>query len=187
LEKDLYFCKPKFREMSGLITIPISGLKEGRRLYDFEIGDKFFEEFEESEIKEGNLAVNIELDKRSSHFDLIIKINGEVRICCDRCLEMFLQHIECENRLVVKLGEKWDDSDPDIITITADEHELDIKQYLYEFIHLALPIQRFHPLDKTGKATCNPDMLKKLNQHIVTREKGNDPRWDELKKLINNN
>jgi uncharacterized metal-binding protein YceD (DUF177 family) len=187
LEKDLYFCKPKFEEMSGLFIIPISGLKEGRHLFDFRIGNKFFEGFEESEIKEGNLSVSIELDKRSSHFDLIVNITGEVRICCDRCLEMFFQTIACENRLLVKFGKKWDDSDPDIILIPADEHELDMKQYLYEFIHLALPIQRVHPGDKTGTNSCNPDMLKKLSQYIVNDERKNDPRWDELKKLINNN
>jgi uncharacterized protein len=173
--------------MSGLLIIPISGLRDGRHLYDFEIGNKFFEEFEESEIKEANLSAGIELDKRSSHFDLIIKIKGVVRICCDRCLEMFLQPINCENRLLVKFGKKWDDTNPDIITIPADENELDLKQYLYEFIHLALPIQRVHPGDKPGKNFCNPDMLKKLNQHILNKEKENDPRWDELKKLINNN
>ncbi|MBA4322644.1 MAG: riboflavin synthase subunit alpha [Odoribacter sp.] len=173
--------------MSGLFIIPISGLKDGHHLFDFEIGDKFFEEFEESEIKEGNLSVRIELDKRSSHFDLIVKITGEVRICCDRCLEMFFHPIASENRLLVKFGGKWDANDPDIITMPADEHELDIKQYLYEFIHLALPIQRIHPGDKTGTNSCNPEMLKKLNQHIVNDEKKIDPRWDELKKLINNN
>jgi uncharacterized protein len=173
--------------MSELFILPISGLKEGRHLYDFEIGNHFFDEFEESEIKEGNLLVNIVLDRRSSHFDLIFKISGEVRVSCDRCLEMFFQHIECENKLLVKFGKKWDDTDPDIITIPADEHELDIKQYLYEFIHLALPIQKIHPGEETGTNGCNPDMLKKLNQHIVNEVKDNDPRWDELKKLINNN
>jgi uncharacterized metal-binding protein YceD (DUF177 family) len=173
--------------MSGLFNIPISILKEGHHIFDFEIGDKFFEEFEGSEIKEANLSVVIELDKRSSHFDLIFKITGEVRICCDRCLEIFLLPIASENRLLIKLGKNWDDSDPDIITIPADMHELDIKQYLYEFIHLALPIQRVHPGDKPGENSCNEDMLKKLNQHIVNNEKEEDPRWDELKKLINNN
>jgi uncharacterized protein len=187
LEKDLYFCKPKFEEMSGLFTIPLSGLKEGCLLYNFELENKFFEEFEESEIKEGNLSAIIEVDKRSSHFDLVARISGEVRICCDRCLEMFLQPINCEHRLLVKFGKKWDDSDPDIITVPADEHELDIKQYLYEFIHLALPIQRIHPVDQTGNSLCNPEMLKKLSQHIISVEKETDPRWDELKKLINNN
>jgi uncharacterized protein len=173
--------------MSGLFIIPISGLKEGHHLFEFEIGDKFFEEFEESEIKEGNLSVYIELDKRSSHFDLFFKISGKVRICCDRCLDMFFHPIECENRLLVKFGKNWDDNNPDMITIPSDMNELDIKQYLYEFIHLALPIQRIHPADNTGKNSCDPDMLEKLNQHIVVNEKGSDPRWDQLKKLINNN
>ncbi len=173
--------------MSGLFTIPLGGLKKGCLQYDFEIGDKFFEEFEESEIKEGTLLVNIELVKQPSHFDLIVRIAGKVRISCDRCLELFFQHIECEHRLLVKLGEKWDDSDPDIITIPADEHELDIKKHLYEFIHLALPIQRVHPEGQKGTSFCNPDMLKKLSRYIVKEEKETDPRWDELKKLINNN
>jgi uncharacterized protein len=173
--------------MSGLFIIPISGLREGRHLYDFEIGNRFFEEFEGSEITEGNLSVNIELDKRSSHLDLIFKIQGKVRICCDRCLEMFFQDIKCENRLLVKFGETLDDSDPDIITVPAGENELDVKQYLYEFIYLALPIKRVHPGGETGIDHCNPDMMEKLKQHIVNEAKEYDPRWDELKKLINNN
>ena len=173
--------------MSELFFIPISGLKEGHYLYDFEIGNEFFEDFEESEIKEGNLSASIELDKRSSHFDLIFKIKGEVRICCDRCLEMFLHPIECENRLLVKFGVKWDDNDPDMITVPAEEHELNIKQYLYEFIYLALPIKRTHSEDKNGNNICNPDMIKVLKQHIVNEEKVSDPRWDELKKLLNKN
>jgi uncharacterized protein len=173
--------------MSGLLTIPIRGLKEGRYTYDLEIGEKFFEQFEESEIKEGNLSVCIELDKRSSHFDLIFKIRGQVKICCDRCLEMFLHTLSCENRLLVKFGKKWDDSDPDILTVPTDEKELDISQSLYEFIHLALPIKRIHPDNKIGESSCNPDMLGKINEHIVNNEKENDPRWDELKKLVNNN
>ncbi len=173
--------------MSCSFKVPISGLKDGHHFYDFEIRNKFFEEFEESEIKEGNLSVKVELDKRSSHFDLIIKIAGEVRICCDRCLEMFFQPLECENRLLVKFGKKWDDCDPDIIIMPAEENDLDIKQYLYEFIHLALPIKRIHPDDATGESSCDPEMLKKLNQHIVNESKMNDPRWDELKKLISNN
>jgi uncharacterized protein len=187
LKKDLYFCRPKFEEMSGLLKLPIGGLKEGHHFYDFEIGNKFFEEFEESEIKEGDLSVRVELEKRPSHFDLIVKISGKVRICCDRCLEMLFQPLECENKLLIKFGKVWDDSDPDIIIIPADETELEIKQYLYEFIHLALPIKRIHPVDSKGASTCDPEMLRKLDQHIVNENKPNDPRWDELKKLINNN
>jgi uncharacterized protein len=173
--------------MGGSYTIAISGLKEGRHKIDFEIDNKFFESFEESEIKEGMLSVDIELEKRSTHIDLLIKISGKVEVCCDRCLDMFFYPVECENRLLIKLGKKMDDEDPDIVSLTADEHELDLKQHLYEYIHLALPIKRVHPDDIEGKSRCDPAMLKKLNELIVEEENENDPRWDELRKLINDN
>ena len=172
--------------MSGLFTIPISGLKQGPYFYDFDIDKEFFENFEESEVKEGLLKAFIEADKNSSHIDLSIKIRGEVSLTCDRCLEIFSFPVDCENRLLVRFGKLTDDSDPDIVTLTPDEHELDLKQYFYEYILLALPIKRMHPVNKQGKSDCDPEMLKKLRQHIVKEVPGTDSRWDELKKLMNN-
>jgi uncharacterized protein len=173
--------------MSGSCTIPLSGLKEGRHVIDFEIGKEFFERFEESEVKEGSLIANIEIDKRSSHLDILLRISGSIRICCDRCLEMFSQPVGCENRLLVKFGKSIEDSDPDIISVPDDEHELDLQKHIYEFIHLALPIKRVHPDDQNGNSTCDPVMLKKLEELIVEEEIESDPRWDELKKLMNDN
>jgi uncharacterized protein len=173
--------------MSGRYTIPLSGLKEGRHIIDFEIDKEFFEQFEESEVKEGSLIANIGLDKRSSHSDLAIRISGNVKICCDRCLEMFFHPVECENRLLVKFGKTIEDIDPDILSLPVGEHELDLQQHIYEFIMLALPIKRVHPNDKNGKSTCDPVMLKKLDELIVDEEPETDPRWDELKKLMNDN
>ncbi len=173
--------------MSGSGTIQLSGLKEGHHTIDFEIDKEFFEQFEESEVKEGRLIANIEMDKRSTHLDLKIGISGSVRISCDRCLEMFSQHVSSENRVLVKFGKSIEDIDPDILSVPIDEHELDLQQQIYEFIMLALPIKRVHPADKKGISTCDPVMLKKLEELIIEEEKDNDPRWDELKKLINDN
>jgi uncharacterized metal-binding protein YceD (DUF177 family) len=173
--------------MSGSYTILLSGLKEGHHAVDFEIDKEFFELFEESEVKEGSLIANIEMDKRSTHLDLIIRVSGSVRISCDRCLEMFSQPIASENRLLVKFGKSIDDTDPDILSIPIYENELDLHQQLYEFIMLALPIKRVHPLDKNRKSMCDPGMLKKLEELIIEEEKEDDPRWDELKKLMNDN
>jgi uncharacterized protein len=173
--------------MSGTYSILLSGLKEGHHSLDFEIDKEFFEHFEESEVKEGSLIANIEMDKRTTHIDLIIRVSGSVRVSCDRCLEMFSQHVSSENRILVKFGKSIDDIDPDIISVSADENELDLRQQLYEFIMLALPIKRVHPADKKGRSTCDPVMLKKLEALIIEEEKENDPRWDELKKLMNDN
>jgi uncharacterized metal-binding protein YceD (DUF177 family) len=173
--------------MSGTYTILLSGLKEGHHTLDFEIDKEFFEQFEEAEVKEGSLIANIEMDKRTTHIDLIIRVSGSVRVNCDRCLEIFSQPVSSENRILVKFGKSIDDIDPDIISVSADENELDLHQQLYEFIMLALPIKRVHPADKKGRSTCDPVMLKKLEELIIVEEKENDPRWDELKKLMNDN
>jgi len=173
--------------MSGSFVIPLSGLKEGHHTIDFEIDKEFFEQIEESEVKEGCLIANIEMDKRSSHLDMIIRVSGSVRISCDRCLEIFSQPVSSENRLLVKFGEKIEDIDPDILSVPTDDYKLDLQQQIYEFIMLALPIKRVHPADKKGKSTCDPVMLKKLEELLIIEEKENDPRWDELKKLMNNN
>jgi uncharacterized protein len=173
--------------MPGLFSIPISGIKTGHHIFEFEINKSFFDLFKESEVKEGELNAVTEAIKSSSHLDLDIKISGEVRVSCDRCLGMFDQPVRSENRLLVKFGSINDNSDPEIITIPADENELDLKQYFYEFIHLSLPIRRIHPADANGISTCDPVMLQKLKEHLVEKEKGDDPRWDELRKLMNNN
>jgi len=173
--------------MPRLYTIPLNGLKEGHHTFKFEVDNEYFENFEESEIKEGNLTVIAEVEKRSSHLELEIIISGQVKICCDRCLEMFAFPIECRNSIIVKSGSGHDENDPDIIILALNEQELDLKQYIYEFIYLALPIKRVHPRGSDGKSTCDPEMIRKLNEHIVDEERINDPTWDELKKLINDN
>ena len=173
--------------MSGSCIIPLSGLKVGRHIIDFEIGKEFFEQFEESEVKEGSLIANIVLDKRSSLLDLEISISGSLQICCDRCLELFSQPLKCENRLLVKIGKSIAEDDPDIISISPEEHQLDMRQHLYEYILLALPIKRVHPDDKDGNSTCDPLMLKKLMEHRAEKDNDIDPRWEELKKLMNDN
>lgn len=173
--------------MSGLFTIPLSGLREGHYTFEFDIDKEFFDLFEESEIKEGDLAAVARVEKMPAHLEFTVKISGRVTVCCDRCLEMFEYPVECENHFLVKYGPEHDFSGPDIITLSADEHELDLKQFFYEFIHLALPIRRVHPVDQSGNSTCNPEMIRKLNEHLIDNEKNTDPRWDDLKRLMNDN
>jgi len=173
--------------MSGLFAIPVSGIKDGHHKFEFEINKTFFDLFEESEVKEGELIAVVSLGKSSSHLDLEIKISGKIKISCDRCLVMFDHPLKYENRLLVKFGNEMDDSDPEIITIPRDEHELDLNQYIYEFIILALPIQRVHPETADGISTCDPEMLGKLKEHLVEGDVEGDPRWEELRKLMNDN
>ena len=173
--------------MSRLYTIPVNGLKNGYHTVEFNIDDEFFDNFEESEVKKGNLTVFIESEKNTSFMDMAITIKGYVEVLCDRCLEPFNQTIYCENDLLLKFGDKGKDDDPDIVTISKEESDFDLSQIFYEYIILALPIKRVHPDDAEGNSTCDPEMLKKLSEHLSYNEDNiDDPRWDALKKLKNN-
>jgi uncharacterized metal-binding protein YceD (DUF177 family) len=172
--------------MSGQFSIPVKGLAVGYYSFDFEIDKKFFDLFEESEIKNGSLKATVKAEKGATHIDISVVIEGHVEVICDRCLESFAFPLHCENRLIAEFsGENTDD--PDILIISHDEPELDMKQYFYEFILLALPIQRIHPESKDGISSCNPTMIKKLDEHrSIEDDNNNDPRWDALKNLKNN-
>jgi uncharacterized metal-binding protein YceD (DUF177 family) len=173
--------------MSGMFSVPIGGMKVGGHSYEFKIDKAFFDQFEESEIGEGKLTAAVIASKQTTHIDLEIKISGTVDIECDRCLGVYSQAISCENRLLVRFGRETDLSDPDIVSVPADENELDMSQYFYEYILLALPMKRVHPADRNGKSSCDPAMLEKLEEYNVDEDKTADPRWDELKRLMNNN
>ena len=172
--------------MSGLYSIPISGMKEGCRSFDFEIGNDLFAHFEEAEVREGSLKAIVQAEKGPAHIDLTILIDGAVNISCDRCLGIFPFPVHCINSLLVKFGKTHDESDPDIILLSEEENELDLMQYFYEYIILALPIQRIHPADESGNSTCDPEMISRLNRHLKNNNTRTDQRWDELRKITNN-
>jgi uncharacterized protein len=185
--KRIYNFADRKKEMPGLYSIPLAGLKEGRHTYGFTLGNDFFEAFEGTEIRKGELKAEVMLEKCSTHLQLDIVIKGNAEVMCDRCLEKFYLPLSCENRLFVRQGKEWEETDPDMITMPLDEHELDLSQFFYEYIHLALPLKRIHPDDYKGRSTCDPEMIRRLEEHLIADEDKSDPRWDVLKKLTENN
>ena len=67
-------------------------------------------------------------------------------------------------------------------------YEINIQQYIYELIVLAVPIKRIHPGVEDG--TLNSDILDKLKElspELSNKNKENkdiDPRWNTLKNLL---
>jgi uncharacterized protein len=169
--------------MSGFYDIPLSGLKEGSHIYDFDADRDFFEGIDETEIRECDLKIRTILVKRSAHMELTVALEGRVMITCDRCLEDYWQEVESKNVLLIKYGDQWDEVDDEVVMIPNGESSFDMSQFIYEFTHLALPVQRIHPDDENGESTCDPVMLEKLMDHLPDSEDNIDPRWKELGKL----
>ena len=104
-------------------------------------------------------------------------------VTCQRCLDELTLPIYTEEHLVVRFGEDKTAETDELVIIPESEGVIDMAWYLYEFIGLNIPIQ---PVHEEGE--CNEQMEELLEKYSPNREKEEiDPRWEDLKKLINNN
>jgi uncharacterized metal-binding protein YceD (DUF177 family) len=165
--------------------IQFGNLSVGKHAFSFKVKDSFFELFENSEIKSGDFTVKVNMERQSTMLLLGFEIKGKASLECDRCGDDFLLPVSGEQHLIVKLGgEDMEDND-EIVSVASSENELDVSQFMYEYIVLSLPLRRTHP-GKTGKNACNPEAIKKLEQISVQKEsetQAEDPRWKALKNI----
>jgi uncharacterized metal-binding protein YceD (DUF177 family) len=169
-------------------TIPFVGLKVGKHQFDFEIKKSFFEHFEYEDFNDVNVKVDLVLEKKSTLLELHFEISGFVNINCDLTNESFDQTIKNSFDLVVNFGDEYNDENIDILIIPHGTFEINIQQYIYELIVLAVPIKRIHPGVEDG--TLDSEILKKLEElsprlkEEKNKEEDIDPRWNTLKKLL---
>ena len=77
------------------------------------------------------------------------------------------------------------DDNEEVLVLPHGEHHLNVGQYIYEMMVLALPSKRVHPGIADG--TLDSDIVKRLEELSPDKEnkkEDTDPRWDELKKLL---
>lgn len=170
---------------------------------EFELDDQFFIDLDAPEVRQGRGHVSLEVKKQAagSAFELSFDIEGIVVVQCDRCLDDMEQEIAISDRLMVKLGTEYSEED-DWVTIPEEDGEINVAWYIYEFIVLAIPLKHVH-----APGQCNEAMAEKLKEHLriaaddediasVEMEEDedlestsqiSDPRWNELKKILDNN
>ena len=172
--------------MSGAreYVINYGSLPFGEHEFEFHVSDSFFQKFENSLVQKGDIDVLVVLDKKEAMMLLDFTMEGHIIVECDRCLEDLDLDIESFNELIVKLGEETGEEAEDVIVISTREHELDVAQYIYEYISVLIPMRNVHE-DEEGNPDCDPEVLKVLEKHIAPEEKEEnppaDPRWDALK------
>ncbi|MEN8224540.1 MAG: DUF177 domain-containing protein, partial [Bacteroidota bacterium] len=133
-------------------VIPFVGLKEGVHDYSYEIDGKFFESFEYSEIDNGKIHADVQMDRQERMLIFEFKMKGFVIVPCDRCLEDMEYPLEVKERLIVKFGQEYEEETEEILIIPETVSQIDISGFIYEYIMLALPLKRVHP---DGVESCN--------------------------------
>ena len=176
--------QPDFRvvmKMGNDYILPIAGLSIGYHDFEFEIDDKFFDNFEFSEVKKGNVKVNLNVEKHERESILTFNFGGSVFIPCDRCNDEFEQPIENEVVIYLKYGHEYEEESDDVIVIPSEEGEFDISSLIYEYIILSLPIHRVHE----DVSECNQEIINYLENaaNQVVENDDIDPRWKCLEEL----
>ena len=177
--------------MLAKYSIAYKGLSTGKHHFDFSVDDRFFDAFEDSEIKKGHADVSVDLDKQSHLLTLDFRINGEVAVTCDRCLEEMEQQVDTSYAMSIKYGDDYDEGD-DCVTLPEGEAGYNVARVIYDTVALAIPIMHVHP-----DGQCDKEMSSLLEEHLATGDGSNDdcdcdddncdPRWEALKKLKDNN
>ena len=111
------------------------------------------------------------------------RIDGKVIVECDRCLEDLVIPIDIDRALSVKFAKESEESDDDDIMILDErDADLDLNQFVYDYICLAVPLQKIHP-----DGECDIEMIKRIAGEDKTKgQNGDDTPFSNLKDLLNN-
>ena len=150
--------------------VDLKGMATDTVSYRWQADNDFFSAVQGSEIKQGLLDVALRVKRTSGAYELEFQLQGEVEVTCDRCLESMNQPIDAFCTLRVVMGEDFVD-DGDVVVIPEREGVINVAWNIYEFAALQIPLRHVHP-------DC--EALSESSE-----EERVDPRWTELKKLIN--
>jgi uncharacterized metal-binding protein YceD (DUF177 family) len=168
--------------------IQFGGLSLGEHQFEFEVTQKFFEQFKDSEITKANVQVKANLIKQNSLMHILFSFEGTVNLNCDRCLINYDCPTSGQEKLVIKYGNP-EESNDEILVLIEGVEEADFTQYLYEYIELAIPSRKVPCEDEELDidVECDEETLAKFNELKTEEEPSENPEWDKLKNIKFNN
>lgn len=169
--------------------IAFVGLKPGVHEYHYDIDDLFFEHIRKQEFSHCSAHVKLLLDKKTNFMLLKFEVGGKLEVTCDRCNGNLPMELWDEFNVTVKMVDDPElmnsqEEDPDIFYIGRGESHIDVKEWIYEFINLSVPMQKVCEYEKMDGPHCNPsakDVLKKMDAD--TDGNTGNPIWKGLEKF----
>ncbi len=132
--------------------IPLNGWAAGERKFRFHADTEFFQKFDNTEILDADVNVEIRVTKEGMQkVEAVLHLQGTVTVPCNRCLEPVVIPVEANPSEVLAPGE--------------EEVDWDLSQAVYDYVCLSLPLQRVHP-----EGECNPDTVRFLSR----KERGDE-------------
>lgn len=136
----------------------------------------------------GEVKAKVTVRAKGSGFEMDVKMEGEVKMTCDRCMGELTEAVNYEGvSRIVKGDEVRDEDENGVIVVAENDARIDIKEILYSDVELSLPLRHVH---KPGE--CDAAMIAELSryeggggQDETSGKQEMDPRWASLAKLTN--
>ena len=143
--------------------IALNGLAAGKSQFRWHAEGQFFSSFENSEILDADVDIEVIVEKSGKYIGVDLEIDGEVTVECDRCLADLQLPVSASPKFSVKFGESSEnenitpEGEREIIVLPETDTEMDLSQVIYDYVCISLPLTRVH---EDGE--CDPETVKYL-------------------------
>jgi len=167
--------------------IQFGGLSIGTHQFEFDINNKFFEQFSQSELSEADIHVCAQLVKQNTLMHILFDFEGTVKLTCDRCLVDYNCPVSGQEKLIIKHGNPEESTD-EMLVLKEGVEEVNFSHYLYEYIELAVPSRKIPCEEELDIVVeCDKETLAKYNELKIEQEPSENPEWEKLKSIKFNN
>lgn len=168
--------------------IAFVGLKPGVHVFTYDVNDSFFEDYGTQDFQHADAIVKLILEKNNSFMLLRFEIGGKADVICDRCSNELALQLFDEFAVTVKMVEEPDvmneqEEDPDVYYISRGESHLDVKDWIYEFVNLSIPMHKTCEYENMDGPYCNPAARELLNGMRPDEAPRENPLWKGLDKF----
>ena len=166
-------------DMKDAFIIPLNGLKQGRTRFSWKAGAEFFRNFDNKDIKDAEILVDVEVEKSGTYLGIDAEVSGNLTVACDRCVADVSLPVRSRISQSIKFGTEpvsgeeivvSEEDERETVYLPEDGGELDMSQTVYDFACLALPMKKVHP-----DGECDPVALRFLSgEDFVPEERNED-------------
>lgn len=167
--------------------IAFVGLKPGVHEFNYTVDDRFFEDYQEQDFRNTEAQVKLMLEKNNSFMLLRFEVGGRAEVTCDRCNSDLPFQLFDEFTVTVKMTDDPEqandnEEDPDVYYISRGESHLDVKDWIYEFVNLSIPMQKTCSYENMDGPYCNPE-ARELLRNMRPDEGARNELWKGLDKF----
>ena len=165
-----------------VFDINLLNIKKNVEYFDFQIDKKFFENFDQDIIEDGDVKVSLSVSKTDLMITMNFEFLGSVNLTCDKSLEKFDKKIHTSKIIFFKFGKENAELDVDLFQIENNTININVATHILEFLLLEIPFRKLHPKYSDEGESDEEELLYQtdIGQNI---EEETDPRWSGLEKL----